>query len=136
MTPATYAAILPLLLILASFMLKLLVGKSIKEIELLKCVVELPVDISVFCVSTIISLIITIKTGEVVASTLAFLFGAFILKVFTISLWRYCLSALDGKPESAKGVAKIYCTTVFNLTLTSFMGYYSVMLLLGETHAP
>lgn len=135
MTPATYAAILPLLLIAASFMMKLLIGKSIKEIELLKCLVELPVDISVFCISTIISLIITIKNNDLVAATISVLFIAFILKLFAVALWRYCLSNIESQPENYNASVKVYLTAILNLILTTAMGYYSVMLLLGGAHA-
>jgi len=135
MTPATYAAILPLLLILVSFVLKLFVGKSVKEVELLKCFIELPVDISVFCVSTIISLIITIKAGEIVAFTIVVLVVAFLLKIVAIFLWRYCLSNLESKSQGLSFSVKVYFTTMFNLIMTISMGYYSVMLLLGGSNA-
>lgn len=134
MTPATYTAILPVALLSLVFMLKLTACKPLSLLEIWRAAMEVPVDISVFGVSTLISFIMIIGNGGGLAEALFLLLLFIFFKLISIVIWRQSLSALERGGLGKISMILIAFGTAFNFFITIMMAVYSVSLLLGRQH--
>lgn len=135
MSPAIYTAILPIALLMIVFLLKLFVGRTYNILEIWRATMEMPVDISIFGVSTLISFIVLIG-GEGDLSKPLFLLLAFIaLKVFTIVVWRQSVLSLERGGLGIYRMIFIALGTGVNFFITIVMAVFSVSLLVGKQNA-
>jgi len=132
MMPATYTAILPIALLFLVFLLKLFIGRVYSILEVWRAAVEVPVDISIFGVSTLISFILLLKGGVTLPGPLVWLVVFIGLKVFSIVIWRQSIATLDKGNLGVKGVSLIVLGTGLNFFLTITMAVVSVLLLVGQ----
>lgn len=132
MTPATYTAILPIALLSIVFMLKLISCRTINFHEIWRAAMEVPVDISIFGVSTLISFIMIIGGGGELSKALLILLVFMFLKIVSIAIWRTCLSALERGGLGKLSLASVVIGTGFNFFITIMMAVYSVALLVSK----
>lgn len=134
MTPATYTATLPIALLLIVFLVKLTACKPLSVLEIWRAAMEVPVDISVFGVSTLISFIMVLGNGGGLAEALFMLLFFLMLKILSIVIWRQSLVVLERGPLKAWSLSGIVIGTSFNFFFTIMMAMYSVALLVGGEH--
>lgn len=135
MTPATYTAILPVALLSIVFLLKLTACKPLSVLEVWRAAMEVPVDISIFGVSTLISFIMIIGGGGGLAEAMCLLLLFLALKIVSIVIWRQCLTVLERGSLRVVSLVCIVFGTGFNFFITIMMAVYSVALLVGRQHA-
>ncbi|GHS84154.1 hypothetical protein ACOQNQ_03235 [Pseudomonas juntendi] len=132
MTPATYTAVLPIALLSIVFMIKLIACRPVNGHEIWRATMEIPVDISIFGVSTLISFIMILGNGGALSEAIFLLLSFIALKAFSIMLWRICLAAVE---KGRMGQLKLTCVilaTGFNFFITIMMASYSVALLVSK----
>lgn len=134
MTPATYTAILPIALLLIVFLLKLFVGKSCNMLDVWRAAMEVPVDISIFGVSTLISVVLLIGNGADLSEAVCALLIFFALKIVSIFIWRVSLAAIERGGLEVWGTVSVVFGTGLNFFMTVGMALYSVSLLVSKQH--
>ncbi len=132
MMPATYTAILPIALLLIVFLLKLFIGRVYSILEIWRAAMEVPVDISIFGVSTLISFIMLMGGGTSLSEPLCFLLVFIALKILTIVVWRQSISTLEQGDLGIRKMILITLGTGFNFFITIMMAVFSVSLLVGK----
>jgi hypothetical protein len=95
---------------------------------------EVPVDISVFGVSTLISFIMVIGNGGGLAEALFLLLFFLSLKILSIVIWRQSLAVLERGSLKVWSLSGIVIGTGVNFFFTIMMAMYSVALLVGKEH--
>jgi hypothetical protein len=134
MTPATYTAILPFVLLLLVFLIKLIACRPLSVLEVWRAAMEVPVDISIFGVSTLISFIIVVGSGGGLSQALFWLLLFIVLKVVSIVIWRQSITALERGGLRKTGLAAIALGTGLNFFITIMMAVFAVSLLVGKQH--
>lgn len=132
MTPAAYTAVLPIALLSIVFLLKLIACRPVTPHEFWRAGMEIPIDISIFGVSTLISFIMIIGNGGDLSQALCILLVFMFLKIFSIMIWRLCLSAVERGGLSRLSLAGVIGGTCLNFFITIMMAFYSVILLVGK----
>lgn len=132
MTPATYTAVLPIALLSIVFMVKLTACRPISGQEVWRATMEIPVDISIFGVSTLISFIMILGSGGALSEAMFLLLGFISLKIFSIAIWRICISEVEKGRLVWWRLAGIVLGTGLNFFITIMMAFYSVTLLVSK----
>lgn len=132
MTSATYTAILPIALLFIVFVLKLVIGKAYNILDVWRAAMEVPVDISIFGVSTLISFMILAGERDGLSKLVFFLLSFILLKVIAIAVWRKSMLVLDRGALDGWDIAGITIGTIFNFFFTILMAIFAVSLLVGK----
>lgn len=132
MSPATYTAILPIALLFIVFLLKLFIGRAYNILEIWRAAMEVPVAISIFGVSTLISFIMLLGNGGSLSEPLFLLLAFIALKIFTIVVWRQSISSLEKGNLGVPKMMFIALGTGINFFITIMMAVFSVSLLVGK----
>ncbi|WP_454565200.1 hypothetical protein [Pseudomonas sp. AIG] len=132
MTPATYTAILPIALLFIVFVLKLVIGRACNLLDVWRAAMEVPVDISIFGVSTLISFMILVGEGGSLSKLMFFLLLFFLLKVVAIAVWRKSMLVLDRGNLDGWDLLGITFGTILNFFFTILMAIFAVSLLVGK----
>ncbi|MBB3271390.1 hypothetical protein FHW75_002545 [Pseudomonas sp. OG7] len=132
MTPATYTAVLPIALLSIVFILKLIACRPISPHEFWRAGMEIPVDISIFGVSTLISFIMIIGNGGALSQAMCLLLVFMFFKILSIMIWRLCLAAVERGGLGKLRLTGVIFGTGLNFFITIVMAFYSVALLVSK----